>query len=135
MKVLVDTNIILDVLCSRKDFIGDSLQVFRCCEIGRLAGYISALSVPNILYIMRKELDESKIKEIIHTLTSIFSVVELRESDLLNALDLEFKDYEDALQSISAKRIGADFIVTRNTKDFTASPVPAVLPGELLKQM
>ena len=135
MKVLVDTNIILDVLCNRKDFIEDSLQVFRCCEVGRLTGYISALSVPNILYIMRKELDESKIKEIIHTLTSIFSVVELRESDLLNALDLEFKDYEDALQGISAKRIGADFIVTRNTKDSTASPVPAVLPGELLKQM
>jgi len=135
MKVLVDTNIILDVLCNRKDFIEDSLQVFRCCEVGRLTGCISALSVPNILYIMRKGLDESKIKEIIHTLTSIFSVVELRESDLLNALDLDFKDYEDALQSISAKRIGADFIVTRNTKDFTASPVPAVLPGELLKQM
>lgn len=54
MKVLVDTNVILDVLCNRKEFVADSLRVFQCCETQHITGYISALSIPNIVYIMQK---------------------------------------------------------------------------------
>lgn len=135
MKVLIDTNVILDVLCNRTDFVEDALRIFQCCEAGRLDGSISALSVPNIVYIMRKELDQARVREVLRILTAIFSVVELRETDLLKAAELEFTDYEDALQSVAAQRINADFIVTRNGKDFTTSPVPAITPEELLKQL
>ena len=134
MKVLVDTNVILDVLCNRKEFVADSLRVFQCCEAQRITGYISALSIPNIVYIMRKELDTEKIREILHTLTMVFSVVELRESDLLKAAELPFDDYEDAIQSVCATRVRADYIVTRNEKDFVNSPVQAISPTGLLKQ-
>ncbi len=135
MKVLVDTNVILDVLCNRKEFVVDSLRVFQCCEAQRITGYISALSIPNIVYIMRKELDPERIREILHTLTMVFSVVELREADLLKAAELPFGDYEDAIQSVCAARVRADYIVTRNGKDFENSPVPAVSPTDLLKQL
>lgn len=135
MKVLVDTNVILDVLCNRKDFVADSLRVFQCCEAQYITGYISALSIPNIVYIMRKELDAERIKEILHTLTMVFSVVELRESDLLKAAELSFDDYEDAIQSVCAARVRADYIVTRNGKDFSNSSVPAISPTELLKKL
>lgn len=135
MKVLVDTNVILDVLCNRKEFVADSLRVFQCCEAQRITGYISALSIPNIVYIMRKELDQERIKEILHTLTMVFSVVELREGDLLKAAELPFNDYEDAIQSVSAARVRADYIVTRNGKDFASSSVSAISPAELLKQL
>lgn len=133
MKVLVDTNVILDVLCNRKEFVADSLRVFQCCEAQRITGYISALSIPNIVYIMRKELDQEKIREILHTLTMVFSVVELREGDLLKAAELPFDDYEDAIQSTCAARVRADHIVTRNEKDFENSPMPAVSPSKLLQ--
>lgn len=135
MKVLVDTNVILDVLCDRKEFVADSLRVFQCCEAQRVTGYISALSIPNIVYIMRKELDPERIREILHTLTMVFSVVELREGDLLKAAELPFDDYEDAIQSVCAARLGADYIVTRNGKDFENSSVPTIAPGELLQQI
>lgn len=135
MKVLVDTNVILDVLCNRKEFVADSLRVFQCCETQRITGYISALSIPNIVYIMRKELDPERIKEILHTLTLVFSVVELREGDLLRAAELTFGDYEDAIQSICAARVRADYIVTRNEKDFTHSAIPAISPANLLKRL
>lgn len=135
MKVLVDTNVILDVLCNRKEFVADSLRVFQCCEIQRITGYISALSIPNIVYIMRKELDPERIKEILHTLTMVFSVVELREGYLLKAVELPLDDYEDAIQSVCAARVRADYIVTRNEKDFANSAVPAISPTELLKQL
>lgn len=135
MKVLVDTNVILDILCNRKEFVADSLRVFQCCETQRITGYISALSIPNIVYIMRKELDPERIKEILHTLTLVFSVVELREGDLLRAAELTFGDYEDAIQSVCAARARADYIVTRNEKDFTHSTVPAISPTNLLERL
>ena len=72
MNILIDTNVILDVLCNRADFVEDSLKVFRLCEAEQITGYISALSIPNIVYIMRKELDNARIKEILTTLTAIF---------------------------------------------------------------
>ena len=84
---------------------------------------------------MRKELDPERIKEILHTLTMVFSVVELREGDLLKAAELPFDDYEDAIQSVCATRARADYIVTRNEKDFANSSVPAISPAELLKQL
>ncbi len=133
MRVLVDTNVILDVLCDRKDFVADSLRVFQCCEAGRLDGYISALSIPNIVYIMRRELERDRIREVLRTLTAIFSIVELREGDLLKAAELPVADYEDAIQSVGASRIQADYIVTRNVRDFTNRPTPATTPVDLLK--
>ena len=135
MKILVDTNIILDVLCNRPEFVNDALQVFRYCEANQITGYLSALSVPNIVYIMRRELDSAKIKEILGTLTSIFTVVDLRKTDLMKAADLAFSDYEDALQAICAARVKADYIVTRNIRDFKNSPVPAVKPQELFDRI
>lgn len=135
MKILIDTNVILDVLCNRKDFVEDSLKIFRYCETAQIDGCISSLSVPNIVYIMRKELDGEKIKEILTTLTSLFTVIDLRETDLLKAADLDFSDYEDALQAVCAARAKTNYIVTRNIKDFTHSPVPAIKPGELLERL
>ena len=90
MKILIDTNVILDVLCNRKEFVDDSLKVFKYCEANQITGCISALSVPNIVYIMRKELDGEKVKEILTTLTSLFTVIDLRESDLTKAADMDF---------------------------------------------
>lgn len=135
MKILIDTNVILDVLCNRQDFVEDSLKVFKYCEANQITGYISALSIPNIVYIMRKELNSEKIKEILTTLTSIFTVVDLRESDLLKATDMDFSDYEDALQSVCAARAKVNFIVTRNIKDFQNSTIPAIKPSELFDRI
>ncbi len=135
MKILIDTNVILDVLCNRQNFVEDSLKVFKYCEAEQITGYISALSIPNIVYIMRKELDNEKIKEILTKLTSIFSVVDLREGDLLKAADMDFSDYEDALQSVCAARIKVNSIITRNIKDFKNSGIPAIKPTELFERI
>ena len=135
MKILIDANVFLDVLCNRTDFVEDSLKVFKYCEVNQIMGCISAMSVSNIVYIMRKELDSERIKEILTTLTSLFTVVDLREADLLKAADLDFADYEDALQSVCATRVKANYIVTRNIKDFKNSPVPAIKPSELFERI
>ena len=135
MKLLIDTNVILDVLCNRPDFVEDASKIFKLCEIKKVDGYISALLVPNIVYIMRKELDSAKIKEILEKLSLIFTIVDLKAEDIKKAANLDYKDYEDALQSICAKRIKANYIVTRNIKDYSNSPITAIKPSELLERI
>ena len=135
MKVLIDTNIILDVLCNRKDFAADSAKVFKLCEVKKITGYISALSITNIVYIMRKELDTEKIKKILEQLSLIFEIVDLKADDLKRASTLDFNDYEDAIQSTQARRIKADYIITRNIKDYSKSKIMAIKPSELIERI
>lgn len=135
MKVLIDTNIILDVLCKRPAFYEDSAKVFKLCEVKKISGVISSLSIPNIMYILRKELDADKTREILDILMLIFSVADLKADDLKKAAGMRFKDYEDAIQSACATRIKANYIVTRNIKDFSESKVTAIKPAELLDRI
>lgn len=135
MKVLIDTNIILDVLCKRPAFYEDSAKIFKLCEVKKISGVISALSIPSIMYILRKELDADKTREILDSLMLIFSVADLKADDLKKAADMRFKDYEDAIQSACATRIKANYIVTRNIKDFSESKVTAIKPTELLDRI
>lgn len=135
MKVLIDTNIILDVLCKRPAFYEDSAKIFKLCEVKKISGVISALSIPNIMYILRKELDADRTREILDSLMLIFSVADLKADDLKKAADMRFKDYEDAIQSACATRIKANYIVTRNIKDFSESKVTAIKPAELLDRI
>lgn len=135
MRILVDTNIILDVLCNRKPYAEESAKILKLCEVKKIDGYISALSVPNIIYIMRKEIDEAKIEEILNTLNLIFTIADLKAGDLQAAVRLGFKDYEDALQSVCASRLKANYIITRNVKDFNPSRTMAIEPKELLEQL
>lgn len=135
MKVLIDTNIILDVLCSRQPFSEDATKVFKLCEVKKISGCVSALSIPNIVYIMRKELDGDGIKDILEKLSLIFHIVDLKADDLKKAVDLGFQDYEDAIQSACASRIKADYVITRNIKDFAGSKVTAIKPSELFDRL
>ena len=135
MKVLIDTNVVLDVLCNRQEFLEASEKVFKLCEVNKISGYLSALSIPNILYVMRKELEPERTKEILDKLMLIFHIADLEAEDLKRAAELKFKDYEDAVQSVCASRIHADYIVTRNIRDFTASKVTAIKPSELLERL
>ena len=88
------------------------------------------MSPLNIAYIMRKELTPERTQEILFTLAAAFRFAELRESEIEKAADMKWRDYEDAVQSATAERINADYIITRNTKDFQDSKVKALTPEE-----
>ena len=135
MKVLMDTNVIMDVLANREGFAEPASQLFKLCEVGRVQGFIYALSIANIAYIMRKELDRNQIGEVIRKLGAIFSIADMKADDVKKAAAQPMDDYEDALQSVCASRIKADFIITRNLKDFKNSKVMAIKPGELIERL
>ena len=134
-KLLIDTNVILDVLCNRAGFVASSSLVWKLCETGKAEGYISALSVPNIVYILRKELDPEKTKRVVTQLLMIFRVIELTSDDLLSATEMYLSDYGDALQMVCAERIKADRIISRNVRDFKDSPVASVTPDAFVGEL
>lgn len=135
MKLLIDANILLDVLQRREPHCSDSALVWKLCETGQTAGYVSALTLANLVYIMRKELTPEKIEEVLSQLMLIFHMAELTESDIHHAAKKQWADFEDVVQSASAERIHADYIITRNVRDFRDSRVLALTPGEFLARI
>lgn len=136
MRLLVDANILLDVLQAREPHLEKSSLIWKLCETGKAEGYVSALTFANLVYVMRRELSPEGIKQTLDKLLLIFRFADLSEADLVKAADMGWKDFEDAMQCATAERIEADYIVTRNVRDFLQSPkVTAFTPEELLERI
>ena len=132
MRLMIDANIILDVLMAREPYVADSAKISKLCETDIAEGHVSTLTFANLVYIMRKELDPGKIEEVLKALSLIYRIDDLTHSDVSNAAALKWDDFEDAVQASIAKRVNADYIITRNVKDFKGSSVAALTPAELL---
>ena len=135
MVLLIDANVILDVLLNRPEFVRDSSLIWKLCETERAKGYISALTFANLVYIMRKQMDPERIEDVLQKLSLIFEFTDLSASDLSKAASLHWADFEDAVQSVTAERVHANYIITRNVRDFTQSRVMAFTPAELLARI
>ena len=135
MKLLIDANILLDVLENHQPHVEASSLIWKLCEVGRAEGYISALTFANLVYVMRKELSTAQIEEVWNKLRLIFYVADLTEKDMDYATTAKWEDFEDAIQSATASRVGADYIITRNEKAFARSKVPAISPADLLQHL
>ena len=134
MRLLIDANILLDVLKYREPHVQDSSKIWKLCETSLDTGYVTALSFANLEYVMRKELDAEMIKDVYTKMELLFRFTELSTSDLAKAIDMKWDDVEDSLQSVAAERVKADYIITRNVKDFLKSKVMALTPSEYLER-
>ena len=135
MKLLIDANILLDVLQNREPFVKESSVIWKLCETGKAEGFVSSLTFANLVYIMRNELDPATIEDILQKLGLIFRSADLKASDITDAAKLHWDDFEDAVQSVTAMRIGADYIITRNIRDFSKSRITAFTPAELIARI
>ena len=135
MRLLIDANILLDVLQKREPYFHDSSLIWKLCETDSVEGYVSSLTIANLIYVMRKELAPEKIKEVLTQLKLIFKLTDLTVSDITGAAEMKWKDFEDAGQSAIAERIHEDCIITRNVKDFKESRVIAFSPAEYLTRI
>ena len=133
MRLMIDTNILLDVLENRESFVAESLAIWELCETGEVEGYINALSVANIIYILRKEILPEQIPQIYTKLSLVFKIASLDPQDISRSISNKWKDFEDGLQAECAVRIHADHIITRNIKDYINSKVPALTPSVFLR--
>ncbi|MEL1136071.1 PIN domain-containing protein [Desulfitobacterium sp. THU1] len=133
MKVLIDTNVILDALVGRVPYSVSAEKLFLLVAEDKLSAFITASSVTDIYYLLRKYLhNENLSREVLLKLFNLFEVIEVTGSDCEKAMSIPIKDYEDALLATCARRKKLDFIITRNTKDFIGSPVKADEPDGFL---
>jgi predicted nucleic acid-binding protein len=132
MKLLLDTNIVVDII-SRRDGYEDSLQIFRYCELHKIEGFVSVTTVTDVMYILRKHIAPTDVRDAVKTLLLIVDVADIIKSDIFSAFSSEMTDFEDAVQSTCARRIKVDYIVTRNLKDFEKSAIPALSPSDALR--
>lgn len=133
MKVLIDTNIILDIFQRREPFFSSSYSAMRKVIESNAGCLISASAVTDIFYILRKSLKSSKqAKEQIEKLSKLADFADVQGIDIQAALMREMPDFEDAVVDAVAERHEVDYILTRNIKDFTGSVVPAIEPEDFL---
>ncbi len=136
MVVLVDTNIIIDALANREPYADNAKKILEKCAAREVTGILAAHSIPNMLYIFRKNFSQDERRFLLKNLCNIFKISDLNAKKILAALENEkFVDFEDCLQEECAVESMADYIVTRNPADFANSRVKVILPEEFLKKL
>lgn len=135
MKALIDTNVILDVLLGREEHLHDSKILCSCCELGLIQGFLPSFSAINCMYLIRRQLTPEMLDSTMMKLANIFILESTNPADLLKASRDKWDDFEDCVQYNIAKRLKLDYIVTRNTKDFTQSEIPILTPAEAINRI
>lgn len=133
MKVLIDTNIILDYLADRAPYADNAEKIFSLCG-DELTGILTASAVTDVYYILRKVVGREQALEHLKLLFAVLDVADVGKTDLLRAMELDIQDFEDALVAQCAKRVKAEHIITRNIRDFLNSPIPPIAPDDFLNR-
>ena len=132
MRVLFDTNVVLDVLENREPHVTDAAALFAAVDRSQVTGLLCATTVTTIHYIARQTLGPRKARELLRKVLAMFAVVPVTHAIVVDALELDFPDYEDAVLHEAAVNAEAAAIVTRNAKDFRRSQVRVYTPAELV---
>ncbi|MBD5128971.1 MAG: PIN domain-containing protein [Ruminococcaceae bacterium] len=134
MRVLIDTNILLDFFFDREPYNVYADRVLKMCGNYELQGFIAAISIPNAFYILRKDHPADERRKMLLDICGFLSIVGIDSAKIWGALiNSEFTDFEDCLQDECAVACGADYIITRNIKDFAHSTVPPITAEDFLK--
>lgn len=133
-KVLIDTDVILDFFFDRKPFSDDAAQLLNLCERGQVQGFVTAIMLSNIYYLLRKTAKHEKVMNSLRVILRFLDVATTNKATVLNAINSSFKDFEDALQNYSAQEINEiKIIITRNIKDYKTSKLAIMTPEMYLK--
>ena len=136
MKVLIDTNVMIDAITKRDNASSFSADVIAMCSSKKITGFAAPHSFSNLYYILRKEYSDKNRRVIIGEYCKILNVVSMNEDVINSALNNNnITDFEDAIQYACAESVGADYIVTRNVKDYGRSSIKAITPEKLMKLM
>jgi predicted nucleic acid-binding protein len=133
MVVLIDSNIVLDYMLKNQEFFEDAEDVLVLAEAGEYTGYVSASAITDIFYVARKAHgNKDKALSLIRELLESVHVALVDEGVIRSAVDLEFSDFEDAVQFSVGDRLNADYIVTRDSKGFVDSTIKILDPKSFL---
>lgn len=132
MRVLFDTNVVLDLLLARQPHVEPAIRLFSLVDRGTIEGLLCATTLTTIHYIASRTVAPEDVANHLGALLEMFEVAPVDASILRGALALPFADFEDAVLHEAARAAGAEAIVTRNIRDFTEADLPVFEPRELL---
>jgi predicted nucleic acid-binding protein len=135
MRVLFDSDVVLDLLLDRAPFVQEAAALFELHERGRLDGYVSGITVVNVFYVTRKLKGLDAARLAVGELLKAVGVCPVDRDVLADAQRLPFSDYEDAVQHACAEAGGLDAVVTRNLEDYKNAVLPVFSPDGLLKHL
>jgi predicted nucleic acid-binding protein len=133
MLVLLDTNIVIDFVLARIPFFVEADEIFTRLQHNEFEAFVSPITPINVFYATRKEIDRATAFLAIESLLKSVQITKSNNQIYQNALSINFKDYEDAVQHESAIAENLDAIVTRNTKDFMNATMKVYSPNEFLE--
>lgn len=132
MKVLFDTNVLLDVLLMRAPWVDESSQIWQAHHDKRIEGHVAASTVTDVFYLGTRIKGLEEAHTAVRVCIKTFRICPVNKAALKAACVLTGKDFEDNLQMVSASRSKLEAIVTRDKKGFVGSAVPAMSPAQLL---
>jgi predicted nucleic acid-binding protein len=134
--IFLDTNILVDIVANRKPFSENAISIFDHCQKSKIKMYSTSHSIATLHYIAKKMVDEKELRLIIEDLLNTISIIAITESILKKSLKSNHKDFEDAIQIVSAQSINDMFcIVTRDLKDYKNAEINVFTPDEFLNKI
>ena len=131
MRILFDTNIIIDVVCKREPWAAQSIELLSLADKGDIEGILCATTITTMHYLLSSKLGREIAQREIKRFLNVFTIAAVDHRVLSAAESSGFSDFEDAVLYVAACRSGADAILTRNTKDFKHAKLPVYDPHEL----
>ena len=131
MRVLIDTNIVMDVLLARRPFVESASRIFSLVEQSKIEASLCATTVTTVEDLLRQSLSRDEARQALRGLLDLFKIAPVNRSVIEKALRSKIEDFEDAVLEQAARLVGAEAIITRNTKDFRRSSIKALDPAEL----
>ncbi|MCY4041132.1 MAG: PIN domain-containing protein [Gammaproteobacteria bacterium] len=135
MRAVFDTNVLVDFFLDREPFAGNATNLIQRAERMEFQGLVCATSVTTVDYLARKAVGLADARDQVAFLLSVLEVVPVYGAPLHAALESSMLDFEDAVIAESSRRANVDYIVTRDTKGFAQSPVPAHTPESFRRML
>jgi predicted nucleic acid-binding protein len=131
-RLLLDTNVLLDVVLRRAPWAADAARVLDIIARGLAQGFVASHAITTVHYIIERDVDRNTAASAVADLLEALDVVALESSDFHRALAMNLADFEDAVQVAACLRVGADYLVTRNERDFKGTIVITRTPAEFI---
>jgi predicted nucleic acid-binding protein len=135
MRVLLDTDVVLDVILDRQPFVVEAGAIWLLHEQGDIVAYVTPVTPVNVFYIVRKLKDKTTARHAVEMIGRVLQICPVDQTVFQTALALPFTDVEDAVQAAAAAGATLDALITRNTVDYAGAPLPVLTPTRFLEQL
>jgi predicted nucleic acid-binding protein len=134
-KVILDTNVVLDVLLERRPFVLSAAEIFELAEQSRVVAFLCATTITTVDYLLRQSLSARESRQTLWKLLSLFEIAPVNRTVIEQAMRSRISDFEDAVLDEAGMLAGVEAIVTRNSRDFAGSRLRILDPLQFLAQV